>query len=85
VPLLREWQELPPGLAQLPLDTVAGNGVPDRLRNGEPEPRLAGLVVLGARKPVEDEIARGRRATLPVDGVEVPGAGEAVPALRGFS
>ena len=87
VPLPRQRDELTPCLAELPLDAAADDGVADRLRDGETEPRLDRVLALlvGAGEPVEDEIARGGRAPLPVDGVEVPGAGEAVPALRGFS
>jgi hypothetical protein len=87
VTLLRERDELAPGLPQLPLDPAADDGVADGLRDGETEARLHRFLALlvGAREPVEDEIPRGGRAPLPVDGIEVPGAGEAVPALRGFS
>ena len=67
-------------LAQLPLDPVADDRVPDRLRHREAEPRLAERLV--ALEPVERQEARRDRPALPVDGVEVAGAGEAVPALH---
>ena len=56
--------------------------LPTDLRHGEAEPRLAVRVVL-AREPVERQVPRRDRAALPVDRVEVPRAGQAVPALHG--
>ncbi len=70
-----------PGLAELALHPVADDGVADRLRHGEAEPRLAALALV-AREPVEDEEPRRGRAAAAVDGVEVPGARQAVPALH---
>ena len=69
-----------PDLAQLPLDPVARHARPGRLRHGEAEPRLAGLLV--ALEPVEREKPRRDRPAMPVDGVEVTGAGETILALH---
>ena len=67
-------------LAQLALDPVAHERVPDRLRHGEPEPGLAdGLVAL---EPVERQEPRRDRPALAVDGVEVAGARKTIPALQ---
>ena len=53
----------------------------DRLRHGEAEPGLTvGIVV--ARKPVQRQVARRDRASLPVDRIEVPRPGQAMPALH---
>ena len=62
--------ELLPRLAQLALEAIADDGVADRLRHGEAEPRLAGRVVL-TRKPVQRQVAGRDRPALPVDRVEV--------------
>src|SRR5580765_6180512 len=70
-----------PDLAELPLDPVAHDGGAGRLRDGETEPRLARLV-LGALEAVERQVARRDRAAVPVDGVEVAGAREAMLALH---
>ena len=55
---------------------------PTDLRHREAEPRHAVRVVL-AREPVQGQIARRDRTALTVDGIEVPRAGQAVPALHG--
>ncbi len=77
---MNPFQAIAPDLAQLPLDPVAGNGVPHGSRNRQPEPRLAG--VLFTLEPVEDEEPRRGRAPLAVDSVEVSRARQAVPALH---
>ena len=68
-----------PHLAQLALDL--------RLRTTAPPAPFgtaipsAGLLAVLAREPVEDEEPRRDGPPVPVDGVEVPRAGEAVPAI----
>jgi hypothetical protein len=62
--------ELLPGLAELPLDSVADHGVTDRLGNGEAEPWLAEWIVV-ARKPMEGQVPGRDRAPLPIDRIEV--------------
>jgi len=69
-----------PELPQLPLDPVARNGVPGSLWHGKAKPRVPRIVL--ALEPVEDEEACGRRASLPVDGVKVSRARQAMPALH---
>ncbi len=69
-----------PDLAQLPLDAVANDRVPDRFRHGEAETRFTRLG--WPREPVEGQKPRRHRAAMPVDGVEVAGAREAVLALH---
>src|SRR5262249_6992710 len=73
-------QPEPPDLAQLPLDAVACHARPCCLGHGKPEPRLTRL--LGAREPVQGEEPGRDRPAVPVDGVEVTGAGETVLALH---
>src|SRR5690349_24840968 len=58
-----------PDLAQLPLDPVPHHTRADRLRHGEAEAGLTGL--LGAREPVERQEARRDRTALAVHGVEI--------------
>jgi hypothetical protein len=81
VPRTRASRELCPRLAQLPLDPVADDGVPDGLRDGKAEPRLVGLTRL-AREPVQDEKPRRSRSAAAIDSVEVPGTRQAVPAVH---
>ena len=64
----------------LPLHSVPLHGrAPEPFGTGDAEPRLAVVV---AREPVEDEEPRRDRAAVAVDGIEVPRAGESVPALH---
>ena len=74
------------GLAAGEGDTaaVARDGVPHRLGDGETEPGLAVGIVL-TREPVQRQVTGRHRTTLPVDGVEIPRTGQAVPALHGPS
>ena len=78
-------EQLAPGLAQQPaLHPVAHDRGAHGAGHREAEPRWAVLVFL-PREPVQDEVpGRGGRP-LPVDGVEVPRAGEPVAALHGRS
>src|SRR5207247_10277671 len=70
----------PPDLAQLPLDLVPRHGVARGFRNGEPQARIARIVL--TLEPIQDEEARRGRASLPVDGVEVSRTRQAVSALH---
>ena len=70
-----------PSLTQLPLDAVAHDGASELLRDGNPQPRIVAITV--AVEPVENEETRRHGAAVPVDGVEVARAGEAVAALHG--
>lgn len=72
--------ELLPDRAKLPLEPVALDRAPDRSWDREPEPRLT--VVL-TREPVQRQQAGRRRPALPVHGIEVPRARQAVPSLHG--
>src|SRR5262249_43733990 len=72
-------QPFAPPLAQPPLHAVPLDGRAVPLRHGDAEPRIA-VVVPG--EPVEDEEARRDRPAVPVDGVEIAGAGESVTALH---
>ncbi len=74
-------EKLAPRLAQQTLHAVSSNCGADRSRDGKTEPWLAVRVVV-ARKPVQDEVPARRRATAPVDGVEVLRPGEPVAALH---
>ena len=72
-----------PELPQPSLDPVPLNRRAGALRYGEAEPGI--VVLLFARKPVENEVPRRRRAALPVDGIEVLRSAEPVPALHDSS
>ena len=81
--VVRRWHTLEPRaheLAQLALDSIPDDGVPDRLRHGEAEARIADRLL--ALEPVERQEARRDGPAVAVDGVEVARAGEAVPALH---
>jgi len=58
-------------------------GVADRLGHGEPESRIADS--LFALEPVERQEAGRDGAAVAIDGVEVAGAGKAVPALHALT
>ena len=75
--------QLGPGLAQLALDPVTDDGVPDRLGDRQAEARRVRLVALRTGEPVEDEETGRGRAAAAIHGVEVPRAGQAVAALHG--
>ena len=72
-------EPLTPELAQLALDLRADYRASGPLRHRDPEPRLVAFV---SREPVEDEEPRRGRLPVPIHGVEVPGAGEAVPTMQ---
>src|SRR5215207_1057473 len=74
--------ELTPALAETALDPVAGHRAPDLLGDRDPEAHVTALVILSI-EPVEDEVAGRDGTAVPVDGVEVARAGEAVAALHG--
>ena len=59
----------PEGVAQQPLDPIALDGAAELATDGDPEPRL--LILVGARKRVDDQVAAGVRAALAVDAVEL--------------
>src|SRR4029453_8197266 len=68
-----------PELTQLTLDLRPNDRAAGPLRNRDAQPRV---VAVFTRKPVQDEKPARGRPPLPIDGVEIPGAGEAVPALQ---
>src|SRR5262249_29023062 len=67
-------------LAQASLHLVPGHRGTDRLRDGQSDAGTLAPVL--AREPVKDEVARRNRPAVPVDGVEVPRAREAMAALH---
>ena len=77
-------QELPPRFAQDAFHAVSNDGRADGAGNGETKAWIADLILL-PRKPVQDEIAGGRRGTAPVDGVEVTRPRKPVAALHSSS
>src|SRR4051812_32411266 len=76
--------QMRPGLAQPALDPIADHGAADLLRYGHAEPWSIAVVVL-TLEPVQHEVAGRDRATVTVDGVEVPRAGKSMAALHGGS
>src|SRR6185437_3715403 len=76
------FDPLPPELAQLPLELVPRDRIPDRAGDRHAEPRLGRLLL---PEPVENEEARGHRPALAIDGVEVPRAGQTVRTLHGMN
>src|SRR5690349_24902229 len=80
--VVRGWKRLEarsPELPQLALDLGADDRAAGSLRHCDPEPRVVSVL---AREPVEDEEPRRGGPPMSVNGVEIPGAGEAVPALQ---
>src|SRR4051794_17194853 len=69
-----------PRLAKLALEPVPDDGRAVCLGDRKAKTRLTRAVV--SRKPVQHEEARGDRAAMPVDGVEIARAAEPVPALH---
>src|SRR6185369_11201718 len=66
---------------QAALDPVSFDRAAKLPRDGEAEPRAETVTFL-AREGVEDEIAGGRGAAVPVDGVEVARAGKTVTTFQ---
>ena len=62
------------GLAQQPLDAVALDGAPELAADRHAESGV--VVVLCARKGIDDEVAAGMRTALAVDALELTAAGQ---------
>src|SRR5439155_23806943 len=72
----------PEDLPQLALHPVPDDRGPDGLRHREPEPRAFSYRFIVPREPVEDQETSRDRPALPVDGVEVARAREAMAAVH---
>src|SRR6187551_414600 len=81
VVVARRGRQVLPGLAQPALRLVTDHRAADLLRHGDAEARTV-LVTVLTLEPVEHEIAGRDRASVAVDGVEIPRAGEPMAALH---